>query len=498
MRLVTLLAALLALLPVPSAAAEPLLVVDRGGVRAVDDPFLPPRGADGMAALAGAAPRPGAHSARARGPSVRLVLRESLLAGRLTRADHDRYRALYLEARVVRRRLQGARRAELQSVIATLEYLAGARRLTEQRMTSMFLILRRNTQFWRLRPFPVAAARVAFAGSQLLFEYYPGRGLQLQPLHAFGKANALYNACVGENTRPGVPCRRGALRQLLDELAGLGVDRGGFIAWEYYFATGGGRPPWISGLAQGTAIQALSRGAALLGEPAYLELGRAALGAFENAPPLGVRVPADGGAHYLLYSFNSRLRVLNGQLQAVTGLYDFAAATQDPRALALFQAGELAARAAVPRHDTGAWSLYADPGAESNLNYHRLVRDFLRNLCTRTRTPVYCDTAVRFTRYLEEQPELELIGVRGGRARAGRAVAVRFRLSKLSRVSLRITTRDGRDAYYNRLLVGYGNRAFDWTPPRPGRYALRLEAADLRNHHVVRRGSLVVARARRR
>lgn len=477
------------------AAAEPLLMVGHDGVRAVDDPFLPPR-LVGDPGLASAPPRSGAHSARGRGPSVRLVLRESLLAGRLTQADHDRYRALYLAARVLRKRLQGARRAELHEVIATLEGLAGARRLSEQRMVSMFLTLRRNTQFWRLRPFPAAGTRVAFAGSPLFFEYYPGRGLQLQPLHAFSKANALYNACVGENTRPGVPCRRGTLRQLLDELSALGVDRGGFIAWEYYFATGGGRPPWISGLAQGTAIQALTRGAALLAEPAYLELARSALGAFEAAPPVGVRVPADGGAHYLLYSFNSRLRVLNGQLQAVTGLYDFATVTQDPRALALLQAGELSARAAVPRHDTGAWSLYADPGAESNLGYHRLVRDFLRNLCERTRAPVYCDTAARFTRYLEEQPGLELLGVRGS-ARAGRAAAVRFRLSKLSHVSLRIT-RGGRDAYYNRLLVGHGTRTFGWTPPRPGRYALRLEAADLRNHHVVRRGTVLVRRARRR
>ncbi len=42
-----------------------------------------------------------------------------------------------------------------------------------------------------------------------------------------------------------------------------------FIAWEYMFHFGGGAPPWISGMAEATAIQALARAAVLLEEPAY-------------------------------------------------------------------------------------------------------------------------------------------------------------------------------------------------------------------------------------
>jgi len=443
-----------------------------------------------LAALAAAGPE----NAVARGPTVKASVRRALLDGIITRDAHDSYRRLYDESRSVRKRLSGKRRAELHSVIATLERIAAGRDLDGARMPALFVLLERNTEFWRSRPFPAPGARLTLGSSPVIFQYYRGQGLQLQPLASFGRANALYNACVGQNTRPGVPCRRGALRELLDAMVALGVPRGGFTAWEYYFEYAGGRPPWISGLAQGTAVQALARGAELLEEPAYLEVGRAALGAFEQRPPIGVRVAADGGNHYLIYSFNPRLRVLNGFLQAVSGLHDFARASNEPRALDLFEAGDRAARQAVPRYDTGAWSLYARPGRESDLGYHRLVRDFLGNLCERTTAPVYCDAEQRFTRYLEEEPRLELASVRRGRAR--RPLPIRFRLSKVSRVSIRVT-RGGRLAFFSRRTVGYGRRAFVFRPRVGGRYQVRLEAADLRNHHRVVRGSLVVARARR-
>ena len=445
-----------------------------------------------VAALAAATP---ARAAAAGAPTVKASVRSALLDGAITREAHDSYRRLYDESRSVRKRLSGVRRAELHSVIATLERIAAGRDLDAARMPVLFLILERNTEFWRSAPLPAPGARLTLGSSPVIFQYYRGQGLQLQPLASFGRANALYNACVGRNTRPGVPCRRGALRELLDAMVALGVPRGGFTAWEYYFEYAGGRAPWISGLAQGTAVQALARGAELLGEPAYLEVGRSALGAFEHRPPVGVSVPADGGNHYLIYSFNPRLRVLNGFLQAVSGLHDFARASNEPRALALFEAGDRAARAAVPRYDTGAWSLYARPGRESNLGYHRLVRDFLANLCERTEATVYCDGETRFTRYLYEHPRLELGPTRRGRA--GRPLPIRFRLSKISRVSIRVT-RGGRLVFASRQTLGYGRRAFVFRAPAGGRYRFRLEAADLRNHHRVVRGSLLVQRAERR
>ena len=45
----------------------------------------------------------------------------------------------------------------------------------------------------------------------------------------------------------------------------IAVPRGGGLAWEYYFNFDGGSPPWVSGLAQGTGLQAIARSAVKLG-----------------------------------------------------------------------------------------------------------------------------------------------------------------------------------------------------------------------------------------
>src|SRR5439155_1184059 len=81
----------------------------------------------------------------------------------------------------------------------------------------------------------------------------------------------------------------------------------GGIAWEYLFKFDGGRPPWVSGLAQGTALSALSRAAVRLGRSDYFEAARSALGIFKTPPPAGVRVDTPAGAHYLQYSFDPDL-----------------------------------------------------------------------------------------------------------------------------------------------------------------------------------------------
>jgi len=49
------------------------------------------------------------------------------------------------------------------------------------------------------------------------------------------------------------------------------------VAWEYMFHFGGGAPPWISGMADATGIQALGRAADLLDRPDYLKTARRAV-----------------------------------------------------------------------------------------------------------------------------------------------------------------------------------------------------------------------------
>ena len=512
--------------PAPALGAE-VTVYDGDKAVVRDDPFLPTWDpTDGPAACGSQATPPEGHAGpqdhrpqvlASKGPSVRKVLREAYLADAITQEQHDQWRRDYLDARIARKRLKGGRRAELHSVIATLERIAARRALTVSRMPALFLQLERNTQWWTGRasasmaraaqvpngaPCPGSgggggggSSRVTFAGTQLVFQHYGGQGLQIQPLANFGKANAMYNACAAEEPDPKTPCRREALQQLIDELIAVRSRRGGFYTWEYFFRFGGGTPPWTSGLSQGTAIQALSRASVLFARPDYLQAAKDALGAFQTSPPVGIRVKANGGNHYLIYSFNPGLRVLNGFIQSLNGLHDYAQISADPVALELFVAGDIAARAELPRYDTGAWSLYNMRGRESTLSYHRLVRDFLRGLCTRTATPAYCETADRFTRYLSERTSAELLGP--AKTRQGRNTKLRFRISKASCVWL-LVKRAGKVAYGRRVLLGYGTRTLTWKPAKPGTYDVRLEAIDFRNHHTVVTGKIEVLRKKKR
>ena len=468
-------------------------------------------------------------------------------AGAITIEQRDAWLATYRRARDVAGGLRGQRGNELRAVIRGVESLARRRLLTSSRMPAAFLQLQRNAEFWRTRGFPKApvperkpctgaaglgGARVTFEDDPIVFQWYPGQGLQIQPLANFGKANALWRACAEApapaptptpkpTTTPGIPppptagesqtggapagqptptptpaatppdCHPEQLRALLDRMLALASDRGGFTAWEYFFAFGGGTPPWISGLAQGTAIQALTRGSALLTDPKYVAVARRALGAFERKPPLGVRATSSSGTgrHYLIYSFATGLRVLNGFLQSLVGLHDFAEATGDRRARRLFHDGDRAARREISRYDTGAWSLYSLGGNESDLGYHRLVRDFLVSLCDRTNASGYCSPAKRFDRYLHERTRIGFGTVAA--VRRGSAASIRFSLSKLSCVTVRIR-RGARLVHLRKLVMPRGPHAVAYAPPRRGRYTVQVQAVDLLNHYTRVERPLVV------
>jgi D-glucuronyl C5-epimerase C-terminus len=481
----------------PAARATDVIVVGPNGTRTVDDPYLPAPEADDGAIASGTchASRRATTVARsaATRPTVSGTVDRVVAAGAVTPQQGDAWKATYRQARTVVQGLQGARRRELRGAVGVLEGLVLRRELTATRMPAAFLQLQRNIEWWSAHdppPAPVPSkrpcaggaglggARVTFAGDPVILQWYPGQGLAIQPLATFGKANALWSTCAPGAT-PGVACRRDELKALLDRMVALGARRGGFLAWEYLFAFGGGRAPWISGITQGTAIQALTRGAQLLGDPAYVNAARDALGAFDAAPPVGVRVPADGGSHYLLYSFAPRLRVLNAFLQALVGIFDFAQATGDAHAHALFAAGDRAARRELPRFDTGAWSRYAQGGSESDLGYHKLVRDFLRSLCTRTGAGGYCALATRFDRYLHERTR---VGVRRpGRAVRGRAVALRVTLSKISCVTLRIR-RGSRVVGARSLVLARGTHRLPIRPGHAGVHTVEVQARDLAGH----------------
>jgi D-glucuronyl C5-epimerase C-terminus len=492
--------AALAVTAAPASAGE-VIVVGGGKAERVQDPAVPtraeielgmpvggrePLGLRASAASTAGAAKISANAARAwriaRSSSARgrravyVALRRELRRRKIESSDYRRWRRTFARAQRALRRLGGVRDTQLRYVSNSVEALALSRRLTPTRMPAAFLQLERNRQYWLRLPYPAIGAQVSFRGSQILFQYFPGEGLQIHPLSTFKKANALHGFC--ERGEP--ECDEAALRRILDEMTALAVKRGRrFIAWEYLFYFGGGYPPWMSGMAQATGIQALARASQLLQEPSYVRTARRALGAFETLPPSGVRTtgPA-GGVHYLQYSFAPRLWIFNAFLQSLIGLHDFAKITGDQRAQRLYDEAELEARKEVPLSDVGDWSRYSYAGNESTAEYHELLREFLQSMCTRRLGAEYCDYARRYRGYQVDPPVLTYRGPSSGTTDT--PVALSFNVSKLSAVEVTVARPDGRVIFSRLATFRRGNGSFTWTPRGPSLFTVTLAAKELR------------------
>jgi D-glucuronyl C5-epimerase C-terminus len=477
-------AAIIVLAAGPAHAGQ-VIVVDGDHARRVNDPAVPtraeialPRASTGRAvAGAAAASHVKARASTKRGRrAVYAALRKQLRRKRIRRADYRRWRTTYVRSIRALRKLRGARATQLRYVLTSVESLALQRRLGATRMPVVFLQLARNRQYWPRLPYPAPGDQVSFRGSQILFQYFAGEGLQLHPLSTFKKANHLHGFCE----RGEASCDEQALRRILDEMTALAVKRGRrFIAWEYLFWFGGGSPPWMSGMAQATGIQALGRAATLLGDWSYAETAKKALGAFSARPPAGVRTTGPrGGVHYLQYSFAPRLYIFNAFFQSLIGLYDFNRLTGDTRALELYGDAEPEARAEVPLSDVGDWSLYNYAGHESNGDYHELLREFLASMCSRRLGQIYCEYADKYRGYQVDPPEVTYEGPVSGTE--DRPVALRFNVSKLSAIQVTVRRPDGGVVFDRLGTFRRGSGSFTWTPRGPSTFSVRVAAKELR------------------
>jgi hypothetical protein len=429
--------------------------------------------------------------------TVTAALQSLERSGSITEAVYRQYEGVYVTAKTSLRRLSGTRHQELGAVLANVEAMAAKGQLTPSRLPLVFTTVERNRQWWTTQALPGGSQRVSFTGSRLVWEYYPGQGIEIQWLGTFGEANGYYNS--HQTT---------ALREVLSEAIALATHRAGGIAWEYMFQFDGGAPPWTSGLSQGTALQALSRAYSRTHEAEFLDAAKEALGIFKTHPSTGVRVSTSVGAHYLEYTYAPSDRILNGFIQSLVGLYEYAKLTGDPVGQQLFEAGDAEGRAEVPTYDTGAWSLY-DQSSESNLNYHELLAEFLEHLCERTSkgkplTPlagqiagdeVYCTTAKRFREDEKTPPAIELLThTVHAKERAG----VQMRLSKISTVSMKIELGE-KTVWTNTVTVEGGKPRLLWvTPSKTGLYSVELRATDLAGNEEVASGTITVKAAPKR
>jgi hypothetical protein len=499
-------------------------------------------GAAGGAGAAGA--RADSRARAAARTSVSSALRALQRSGQISSAEYARYAGAYAAATRSLGRLSGTRRAELGAVIANVQSMAAAGAFTPSRLPVIFITLERNRQWWTTEPLLGSGVRVSIPGSKIVWEHYAGQGIEIQWLGTFGAANG-YFLSGHENAN---------LRQLLGEVLPLATKRAGGIAWEYMFPFDGGKPPWTSGLSQGTALQVLARAWSRFKEPALLTAAQQAVGIFQTPPPSGVEVKTPAGAEYAEYTYAPSDRILNGFIQAVIGLYDYSQITKDPLGVKLFEAGDAEARVETPRYDTGAWSRY-DQYSESDLNYHELLTEFLQHLCERTRkgppvapapppppppttttttpttttpttttptTPttttggaepgtgtsavgaaahapapvpiagdqVYCTTAQHFTTYEKTPPVVALVTKT---LKGGVRAGVQLSLSKVSTVRL-IVRRGSRVVWSNSAYLERGKPRLLWpTPAGGGTFGVTLSATDPAGNFATASGTIVVS-----
>lgn len=293
--------------------------------------------------------------------------------------------------RAKRRAQAKARVRALNWQIRNVESMARRGRISRTRVTPLFTTLSVNAAWFRSNGTRPAGTDRRFKGSRIIYQYFPGSGWQFHPLSNFSKLNAIWTVDT--------PPSRRAQRAYAKELIRWGVKRGKGLVWEYYFNYQGSPAPWISAISQGAAIQSLARVGERFNNKGFKRAAVRGSYAFDTPAPNGLRVRRDGGFHYLGYSGNKRLIILNMFLSSLDGLRSFALITDNRRGRYLYQRGLDAARTVTPKFDTGSWSLYSLDGKKSDAHYHQLTISFLDKICDYTGEDVFCKTRDRFKSY---------------------------------------------------------------------------------------------------
>jgi len=407
--------------------------------------------------------------------SVTPLERSALKALATSRVDADtaaRGRAEVRRAAYLARVLPSGRREHVRVALEELASFAG--KMTQPRALALIGELKANDDYFLQHWAPQPKTDITDVDG-VVYRYFSGRCFEFHPLANFGALNARVAAGDIEGSQ-----------RLADALVARGVYQStGGIGWEYTFPYAGGRAPWLSGMAQAVAAQALARTAGLVPSESTSLMGKAR--AAYQAIPARLLTSVSAGPWIRLYSFTS-LPVLNAQLQAVISLQSYAATAEDSVAAALAKRMQNAAAASLSRFDTGYWSYYALPHDPSPLDYHEYVVQLLQRL--KSADPRFADAAVRFAAYEKQPPAFQLA--------PGSLGALSFWISKPSTVS--VVTGAGPS---RRVSVDGGWHTLKWAvPKRPGAYAVHLAATDSAGNHssfdalpIVRATSTVTKRA---
>jgi peptidoglycan hydrolase-like protein with peptidoglycan-binding domain len=307
-------------------------------------------------------------------------LATALQADRLPAGDAARYRTVLADSLSVLRRLPPGRAATVGLVLH--DVAANAAIYDQPRGLALFAMLEANVRHLAEHALP-ASKRDIMGEDGVFYRYYLAHGFQFHPLANFAHLNQL--------VRTGA---RAEVRRLATALAARGVRVGKRTTWEYYFPFGG-PPSWTSGFAQATGAQALARAGALLGDSRISAQARAAF----RAIPAEFTMELGGGLWIREYS-QGDMAILNAQLQSLLSISDYAEITGDAAAVDVAASMATAARALLPRFDTGCWSRYSLDGSDASLGYHTYHVSLLKQLANKTGDPVWAGAATRWDGYL--------------------------------------------------------------------------------------------------
>ena len=238
-----------------------------------------------------------------------------------------------------------------------------------------------------------------------LLDYRGVLGRQYNPIaiaqYGLGNYNYYLRTQNADRKQKFVAVADWLLATLVPNRAGLHVWMHNFD-WDYRDTL---KAPWYSGLAQGQGISVLVRAWKLSGEGKYLEAAERAAQVFYVDVKDGGVICRDEGNNLWIeeYVVDPPTHILNGFFWASWGVYDYCLATADSRAGQLFEAIVSTMRKALPRFDTGFWSLYEQSGTKLRMIaspfYHALHIVQLRVMHKITGEPLFQEVADRWSAY---------------------------------------------------------------------------------------------------
>lgn len=196
-------------------------------------------------------------------------------------------------------------------------------------------------------------------------------------------------------------------------VANLELGRGSLSVWQHHFDWRYSqilRAPWHSGLAQGQGVSLLLRAHAVTKDERFsgaaAEAMRSLMAPVDEGGTLWTW--PDGGVWIEEYIVDPPTHILNGNVWALWGIWDFMLATGDEAAAEFFDKAIDTLKNRLGHYDTGYWSLYDVSGKKlpmlASPFYHRLHVAQLRVLHRMTDDPLFGEYADRWDAYQRSRP----------------------------------------------------------------------------------------------